>query len=130
MKNIELKENDVSGMLVDACFAVHKALGPGLLESAYEVCLEYELISRGFKVERQKQLPIIYKGVELQNGFRLDLCVEDKVIVELKSVDEISNLHLAQMMTYLKLSRLKLGLIVNFNSPLISTGIKRVVNGL
>jgi GxxExxY protein len=122
-------ENVISGIIVDACYKVHSFLGPGLLESIYETCLHHELTSRGLFVERQKQLTIVYDGIILENAYRLDLCVDDTVIVELKAVENLNyDLCLAQMLTYLKLSQLRIGLIVNFNSSLIKNGIKRVVN--
>src|SRR5674476_39803 len=107
--------NQISYDIIGAAYKVHSALGPGLLESTYEVCLEYELINMGYKVERQKPLPIIYYGVRLDAGYRIDLLVEDSVIVELKSVNEMIPLYKAQLMTYLKLAELNLGLLMNFN---------------
>nr|WP_197436719.1 GxxExxY protein [Polaribacter sp. BAL334] len=109
---------------------VHKALGPGLLESAYEECLFYELRKRNLNVEKQKPLPLIYEEVKLDVGYRLDLFVENKVIIELKSVENLTDVHLAQILTYLKLSDCRLGLLINFNVALIKYGIKRVVNNL
>lgn len=109
---------------------IHTQLGPGLLESAYEECLYYELKSNGFKVEKQKALPLVYKDVNLEAGYRIDLLVDDKVIIELKAVEELNDVHLAQVLTYLKLSKCKLGLLMNFNVYRLKDGIKRVVNGL
>ncbi|HET9439791.1 MAG TPA: GxxExxY protein, partial [Longimicrobiales bacterium] len=108
---------------------VHRELGPGLLESAYEACLHFELASRGFRIERQKPLPLVYKGVQLNCGYRLDLLVENAVIVELKPVDALSPIHDAQMLTHLKLSGCTVGLIMNFNVPILKNGIRRIVNG-
>lgn len=119
--------NDISEQIIGAAIAVHRALGPGLLESAYEACLEYELVNRGLKVERQKALPVQYHNVDLDCGYRLDLLVEDSVIVELKSVDRLEPIHDAQLLTYLKLGGWKLGLLINFNVPLLKHGIHRRV---
>lgn len=126
----EFYENDLASIIVDASYHIHVSLGPGLLESVYEEILYYELTSVGLKVERQKQLPVIWKDRRMELGFRTDLIVENKVIVEIKSVQEIHPVHPKQLLTYLKLTDLKLGLLINFNSPLIKTGITRVVNGL
>lgn len=113
--------------VLDCAFRVHTELGPGLLESTYEACLCYELEQEGLKVERQKALPITYKEVKLDVGYRIDLLVEDCVIVELKAVEFLSDTHLAQLLTYLKLSRCRLGLLANFNAKSLKYGIKRVV---
>lgn len=112
---------------LDACFKIHKALGPGLLESAYEVCLAHELQKMGLKVRTQVSLPVFYDGIKLDAGYRIDLLVEEMIIVELKAVDELSPIHLAQVLTYLKLSERKLGLLVNFNVKLLRNGIRRVI---
>ena len=112
------------------CIKVHKALGPGLLESAYEECLCYELRKEGFLVEKQKSLPIIYGDIKLDVGYRIDLLVENCVIIEVKAVDILSDLHTAQLLTYLKLTNCKLGLLINFNVTLIKNGVKRIANGL
>ncbi len=114
---------------VDAAFKVHKALGPGLLESVYEACMAYELRKAGLHVERQLALPIVYDGHELDEGFRLDLLVEGKLIIELKSAEKMLPLYLAQTMTYLKLAKRRFGMLINFNVPMIKDGIKRVVVG-
>jgi len=129
-KNEDSFENYLSSIIVDCCYQIHVGLGPGLLESVYEEILFYELINKGFKVERQKQMPVVWKDKTLDLGFRTDLIVENKVIIEIKSVLEMHPVYAKQLMTYLKLSGLKLGLLVNFNSPLIKTGITRLVNGL
>lgn len=126
----EFYENDLASIIVDASYHIHVKLGPGLLESVYEEILYYELTSIGLKVERQKQLPVVWKGKKMELGFRTDLIVEDKVILEIKSVQEIHPVHPKQLLTYLRLTDLKLGLLINFNSPLMKTGITRVVNGL
>jgi GxxExxY protein len=123
-------ENELSGRIIGYAMKVHSALGPGLLESAYEACLYYELTKAKLKVERQKPLPLVYEEVHLECGYRIDLVVEDKVIVELKAVDSLHPIHSAQILTHLKLSRRKLGLLINFNVLHLKDGIKRVVNGL
>ena len=112
---------------VDAGLCVHKALGPGLLETVYEHCLTYELQARGLSVRCQTVLPVIYKGIELNAGYRLDLLIEDKVIVEVKAIDALTRVHEAQLATYLKLSGLRLGFLMNFNVPLFKQGLKRIV---
>ncbi len=114
--------------VLDCSFKVHTALGPGLLESAYEECLYYELQKSGLKVRKQKALPLVYEDVKLDVGYRLDLLVENKVIIEIKSVDSLADIHLAQILTYLKLSGCKLGLLVNFNVRHLKNGIKRVIH--
>jgi GxxExxY protein len=126
---IECQENEISGKIIGAAIEVHKHLGPGLLESAYEECLCCEMALRGIKFERQLPLPLNYKGVDLDCGYRLDLLVEDKVIVELKSVETLEPIHEAQMLTYLKLRNAWLGLIINFNVIMLKDGVRRLVNG-
>lgn len=123
MQNIE----DTFKLILDCAFQVHTELGPGLFESTYEACLFYELQKAGLKVERQKSLPLIYKEIKFDAGYRIDLLVEDLIVVELKSVEELSDIHLAQVLTYLKLSKCKLGLLVNFNVKYLKNGIKRVI---
>ncbi len=113
--------------VLDCAFKVHTELGPGLLESAYEHCLKYELQALGLKVETQKALPLVYKEVHLEVGYRIDLLVENKVVVEIKSVEALNEVHLAQIITYQKLSNWKLGLLVNFNVKSLKDGIKRVI---
>lgn len=125
-----MTENDISRIIVDVCYQIHVELGPGLLESVYEEILFQELKNEGLIVERQKPLPVTWRGKALDLSYRTDLIVEHKVIVEIKSVQEIHPVHPKQLLTYLKLSGLKLGLLINFNSPLIKTGITRIVNGL
>lgn len=112
---------------VDAALAVHKALGPGLLESAYEHCLAYELVSRGAAVQRQVALPIVYGDAKLDAGYRLDLVVNGAVVIEIKSIDALAPIHDAQLLTYLKLSGLRIGLLINFNVVLLKQGLKRLV---
>lgn len=126
----EPEENFVSGQIIAAAIKVHKNLGPGLLESSYEACLFYELEQLGLKVRKQVPMPLVYESVQLDVGYRIDLLVEDKVVVEVKSVDALNDVHLAQVLTYLKLSKLKLGLLINFNVMQVVKGVKRVVNGL
>jgi GxxExxY protein len=126
----KIVENEISQLIIGCAIKVHTALGPGLLESAYEECLYYELIKEGLKVEKQKALPLIYEEIRLEVGYRLDLIVEDKVIVEIKACEGLNDVHLAQVLTYLKLSNVKLGLLINFNVTRVKDGIKRVVNNL
>jgi GxxExxY protein len=121
--------DEVSGQVIGAAIDVHRELGPGLLESVYEVCLVYELRQRGLGVERQVAQPVFYKGLQLECGYRLDLLVENRVIVELKAVEAILPIHAAQLLTYLKLRKLRLGLLINFNVPILKNGIKRLLNG-
>lgn len=120
--------NKISEEIIGAAMQVHTTLGPGLLESAYEACLKYELEKRGLKVLSQVGLPVIYDGIKIDVGYRLDLLVEDVVIVELKAVKELIPLHNAQLLSYLKLSELQLGLLINFNVVRLKSGIKRMVN--
>ena len=124
-----MHENEIGTIILDAAFAVHKELGPGLLESTYEVCLGYESIQRGLTIETQVPLPVIYKEVKLDCGYRIDLRAERKVIVEIKSVEALNDVHMAQVLTYMKLSGCKLGYLLNFNVKLLKEGIKRVVLG-
>lgn len=124
----ELEINVITERVIGACIEIHKQLGPGLLESAYEECLCHELTLAGLRFERQKPLPVSYKSVRLDCGFRLDLVVEGKVIVELKTVDQLAPIHDAQLLTYLKLSGLTVGLLINFNVPVLKDGLKRIVN--
>lgn len=121
------KLNSISYKIIGCAFSVHSELGPGLLESTYETCLEYELISAGLKVESQKALPVVYKEIKLDAGYRIDLLVEDCVIIEIKSVDAIAPIHEAQLLTYLKLSGKRLGLLLNFNVTDMKNGIMRRV---
>ena len=125
-----MSENEISRIIVDIAYKIHIKLGPGLLESVYEAIMCHELIKRGLKVERQKPIPVIWDEIFLDIGFRSDLIVEDKVIVELKSVETLSKVHSKQILTYLKINDMKLGLLINFNEALIRDGIYRIVNGL
>jgi len=123
-------ENELSKIILDAAFRVHTALGPGLLESAYEACLAYELRKEGLDVLTQVPLPLVYREVRLDIGYRLDLVVEDIVVVEIKSIDSLAAIHQAQVISYLRLSGKKLGILINFNTLHLRDGIRRVVNGL
>ena len=125
-----MTENELSKIIVDISYKIHTKLGAGLLESVYETILYHELTKKGLKVERQKTIPVIWDGIHLDIGFRSDLIVEEKVLIEIKSVETISNVHLKQVLTYIRVTDLKLGLLINFNEALIKNGIKRVVNGL
>jgi GxxExxY protein len=122
-----MNREEVFKKVLDCCFQVHSALGPGLLESTYEECLFYELKQQGLFVEKQKPVPLIYEEVRLDIGYRLDLLVENEVIVEIKSVDAFNEVHYAQILTYLKLSGCKLGLLINFNVRHLKEGIKRMI---
>lgn len=124
-----MTENEIAKLVFDCSLKVHKALGPGLLESAYRECLCYELYKTGVYVEKEKPLPLIYEEVKLDIGYRMDIVLENKFIIEIKSVDELHDIHLAQLLTYLKLSDYRLGFLINFNVLLIKDGIKRVING-
>ena len=125
-----MDENDIGRVIVDAAVAVHRELGPGLLETVYEVVLLDELRKRSLKAERQVPVPIECRGIRFEEGFRADLIVEDKVIVELKSVEQINNAHRKQLLTYLKLTGMRLGYLLNFGEALMKRGITRTVNGL
>ncbi len=124
-----MSENDISKIVFESALKIHRILGPGLLESAYEECMFYELKKYNLKVEKQKQLPLVYEEVKLDAGYRIDIIVEDKFIVEIKSVESLNDVHLAQLLTYLRLSNCKLGLLINFNVDLLKNGVKRVING-
>ena len=124
-----MSENDIAKIVFESALKVHQILGPGLLESAYEECLFYELKKFNLKVEKQKQLPLVYEEVKLDAGYRIDIIIEDKFIVEIKSVEELNDVHLAQLLTYLRLSNCKLGLLINFNVNILKNGVKRVING-
>ena len=119
--------NELTEKIIGAAIAVHRELGPGLLESAYEACLVYELAQSGLKIESQKPLPVSYRGVQVDCGYRIDLLVEDQIILELKSVEKIEPIHEAQLLSYLKLSGYKIGLLINFNVKLLRNGIRRFV---
>jgi len=125
-----MSENELAKQIVNACYQIHVGLGPGLLESVYEEVLSFELLSLGLHIKRQLGLPVVWKELSMSLGFRADLVVENKVIVEIKSVETIAPVHAKQLLTYLRITGLKLGLLVNFNEPLIKNGITRVVNNL
>lgn len=125
-----MSENDISSHIIGAAIEVHKFLGPGLLESSYETCLLFELQQKGLNAKSQVPLPVVYKGLLLEAGYRIDILVEEKVIIEVKAVDKLAEIHTAQILTYLKLTNLKLGLLINFNSVKVIDGLKRVVNQL
>ena len=125
-----MSESEISSKIIGAAIEVHKQLGPGLLESTYETCLAYELKEMGLDVKQQQALPVVYKEVKLDAGYRIDLLIENKVIIEIKSVEALADIHTAQLLTYLKLKDLKLGLLINFNSVRVVDGLKRIVNNL
>ncbi len=125
-----MTENQIAAVIVDAAFKIHKTLGPGLLESVYEAALRYELQKRGLKVIQQLGIPVQYEGLNLGLGFRVDLLVSDKVVIEIKSIEALAPVHRKQVETYLRLMDLRLGLLINFNVELIKNGIRRVVNRL
>ncbi len=125
-----MTENELSTKIIGIAIKVHQALGPGLLEKAYQECLYYKLQQEGFIVEKEKPMPLVFEEVKLDCGYRLDILVENKVVIELKSVEALNDVHLAQTLTYLKLGNYKLGLLINFNVALLKQGIKRVVNNL
>ncbi len=125
-----MTEDEISKIIVDTCYNIHVKLGPGLLESVYETILFHELVKRGLNVERQKPLPLLWDNLTMDIGFRADILVENKVVVELKSVENIAPVHLKQVLTYLKVADCKLGLLINFNESLIKNGIRRIVNNL
>ena len=122
-----MSENEISKIVFDLGMKVHRTLGPGLLESTYEECLYFELLKTGLKVERQKVLPVVYEGIQMETGYRIDLMIEDKLIIELKAVENITDLHLAQLLTYLKLSNCKLGLLSTLMSHYSRTGLKELL---
>ena len=125
-----MDENQLSNLIIGCAIEVHKVLGPGLLESAYENCLAYEISQKGVTILQQVPMPIVYKEVQLDHGYRMDLLVDNRVVVEVKSVEFISDVHGAQLLTYLKLGDYRLGLILNFNTSTLKSGIKRLVNRL
>ena len=125
-----MDENELSHAIIGAAIEVHRVLGPGLLESVYESALSFELRNKGFKVLLQQELPVVYKGIELDGRFRIDLLVGDLVVVEIKAVERLLPVHEAQLLTYLKLANKKLGLLLNFNSTAVGSSVRRVVNSL
>lgn len=124
-----MNENELSRIVIGHSIDIHRALGPGLLENAYEECLFYKLSQAGLPVEKQKPMPLVYEGVHLECGYRIDILVANKLVLEIKSVEALHNVHLAQVMTYLKLGDFGLGLLVNFNVAVLKDGIRRVING-
>ncbi|MBD2440324.1 GxxExxY protein [Nostoc sp. FACHB-110] len=125
-----MNENEIAKVIVDAAYKIHTKLGPGLFESVYETVLAYELGSQGFWIARQQAIPVVYEGIRLEEGFRADLIVEDKVIIEIKSLETLHPVHKKQLLTYLRLTNKRLGLLINFGEELIKNGITRLVNGL
>lgn len=124
----EMKVDEITGEIIDAAMKIHSVLGPGLLESVYETCLKHELSKRGLKVQSQVWLSVIYDGIEIEGGYKIDLLVNDEVVVELKTVEHLLALHQAQLLSYLKLSKKRIGLLINFNVVHLRDGIKRMVN--
>lgn len=124
-----MSENELSNIIIKCGLEVHKQLGPGLLESAYKECLFFKLQQNGLYVEKEKPMPLVFENVKLECGYRIDLLVENKVVIELKSVECLTDVHIAQTLTYMKLGGYKLGLLMNFNVALLKQGIKRVING-
>lgn len=122
-------ENEISGNIIGAAIEVHRVLGPGLLESAYKECLYYKLFQSGLYIEKEKPMPLVFEDVKLECGYRIDLLVESKVVIEVKRVEALNDIHLAQTLTYMKLGNYKLGLLINFNVLKLKDGIKRVING-
>jgi GxxExxY protein len=122
-------QNELTGLVIEKAIAVHRALGPGLLESAYKECLAYELLQSGLFVEKERALPLVYNEVKLECGYRADIIVQNQLVLEIKSVEALNDLHLAQVLTYLKLANCRLGLLMNFNVLYLKDGIKRVING-
>jgi GxxExxY protein len=123
-----MNENELSNRIIGLAIEIHQSLGPGLLESAYKECLYFRLNKEGFLVEKEKSMPLIYEDVKLDCGYRIDILVDNKVVIEIKSVDSINEVHFAQTLTYMKLGNYKLGLLINFNVSLLKEGIKRIVN--
>ncbi len=121
-------ENEISKKIIGCAIEVHKHLGPGLLESAYQECLYFELKLAGLRVQKEKPMPIVYKEVKLDHGYRIDLLIEEKVVIEIKTIDAFNDVHIAQVLTYLRLGSYKLGLLLNFQVTILKTGIKRVIN--
>ncbi|MCU7694883.1 GxxExxY protein [Haoranjiania flava] len=124
-----MNENELAKVVFNTGLKIHKHLGPGLLESAYEECLYYELMKSGLNIAGQKTLPLIYEEIKLEIGYRVDFLIENKLVVEIKSVESLNDIHLAQILTYLRLSHCKLGLLINFNTLLFKDGVRRVING-
>ena len=124
-----MHENEIASKVIGCAIDVHKVLGPGLLESAYHECLYYKLQKEGLKLQKEKPMPLVYEEVHLECGYRIDILVEDKVVIEIKSVEALNSVHMAQTLTYMKLGDYKLGLLINFNVSLLKQGVKRIING-
>jgi GxxExxY protein len=125
-----MTENELSGKIIGLAIEIHQSLGPGLLESAYKECLFYKLQKSGIQVEKEKPMPLMFEKVQLNCGYRIDLLVDNKVVIEIKSVESLNDVHMAQTLTYMKLGNYKLGLLINFNVALLKNGIRRIVNNL
>ena len=125
-----MNENEISGKIIGEAIKIHRSLGPGLLESAYKECLFYNLLKTGLSVEKEKSMPFVFEEVKLDCGYRIDLLLENKVVIEIKSVEALNDVFMAQTLTYLKLGNFKLGLLINFNVSLLKDGIKRIVNNI
>ena len=125
-----MRENEITAAVIDSALKIHRVLGPGLLESVYEEILAYELVRRGFLIERQKAIPLVYEDLVFADPFRADLVVDQLVLIELKSIESLQAVHAKQTLTYIRLAHLRIGLLINFNVPLLKDGIKRLVNGL
>lgn len=121
-------ENELSNKIIGHAIEVHKTLGPGLLESAYRECLYFDLVQNGYNVEKEKPMPVVYKDIKLEHGYRLDLLVENKIVIEIKTVENFTDVHTAQILTYMRLGNYKLGLLINFHVALFKSGIKRIIN--
>ena len=124
-----MHENKIANIIIGCAIDVHKALGAGLLESAYQECLYYKLLKEGLQLHKEKPMPLVFEEVHLECGYRIDILVEDKVVIEVKSVEALNNVHMAQTLTYMKLGDYKLGLLINFNVSLLKQGVKRIING-
>lgn len=125
-----LNENEISNKVIGLAIQVHQSLGPGLLESAYKECLYYKLQQNGFTVEKEKPMPLVFERVKLECGYRIDLLIERKVVIEIKSVEALNDVHFAQILTYMRLGNFKLGLLINFNVSLLKNGIQRIANNI
>lgn len=123
-----MEDNDITNLIIGSAIEVHKTLGPGLLESAYQECLSYELKNKNLQVKKEVALPVVYKDVKLDHGYRIDLLVEDRIVIELKTVEHFTDVHFTQILTYLKLGGYDLGLLINFHTSLLKNGIKRFIN--
>ncbi len=124
-----MHENEIANIIIGCAIDIHRSLGPGLLESAYQECLCYKLAKEGLKLHKEKPMPLVYEDVHLDCGYRIDILVEDKVVIEIKSVEALNDVHMAQTLTYMKLGNYRLGLLINFNVNLLKHGVRRVING-